>query len=643
MEERILMVLPNNMAYEQCKSIQDKLQIYFPTFQASMQQALKIVSEHVKRGAKFVISRGATAQFLRQNVNITVFDIPYSFFDFAYAIQHALKYASNIAVIGMISEYKMVTRVFDFVVKKNEMAYLNIISGPDEVEGTLRKFAALGVNAFVGGSLVVATAIRLGFHGVLVTADEDEIQNVILKALYNLKVGDEAQKQAEMVQGVFDCMTDGVFAVDQNGAITMANTPAQIYLSKNGAEVIGTNMLDIITDQEAAQMLKDADASAGRLVRCNGYYLSLTLTPIKAGNAIHGSVGVLQDVNRILHLDKEVRNKLLAKGHVAKSTFKNIIGESRNISGCKERARQYAAVDSPVLITGETGVGKELFAQGIHNESRRRENPFIAVNCAAIPSALLESELFGYVRGAFTGAKSEGKIGLFELAHRGTIFLDEIGDVSLELQARLLRVLQEREIVRIGDDKVIHIDVRIIAATNKNLSEEIGKGSFRADLYYRLNVLNLYIPPLRHRKEDIVPMVDNMLGAISQRLNLPAVAIEPQAYILLEQFQYPGNVRQLSNIVERAIVMSAGRVVKYRIIEQIVRESDQDAAVLIPDCCGPKSDESDADINTLKCIERQTIERVLLLCGGNKREAAQKLGISPSTLWRKLNEFKIEY
>jgi transcriptional regulator with PAS, ATPase and Fis domain len=294
------------------------------------------------------------------------------------------------------------------------------------------------------------------------------------------------------------------------------------------------------------------------------------------------------------------------------------------------RARKYAELDSTtVLILGETGTGKELFAHSIHNESPRAKGPFVAINCAALPENLLESELFGYAEGAFTGARRGGKIGLFEMAHMGTIFLDEIGDMPLNLQSRLLRVIQEKEVMRIGDDRVIPVDVRIIASTNRNLEEDIEKGAFRRDLFYRLNVLKLIIPPLRERKEDIPLLVDLFVEKYSARLGKKVRGITQKARDLLMNLDYPGNVRELKGIIERAVAFAESEYI-------------EEADLGISNQAAKQSDAISRDIFkvnfTLKEIEIMAIKEALAKTQNNISGAARLLGVDRTTIWRKIKE-----
>ncbi|MEG1311629.1 MAG: sigma 54-interacting transcriptional regulator [Romboutsia sp.] len=316
-------------------------------------------------------------------------------------------------------------------------------------------------------------------------------------------------------------------------------------------------------------------------------------------------------------------------------TLDNIIGESNAINNTKKEAFIASKSTSTVLITGESGTGKELFARAIHNHSDRSENPFIALNCAAIPDNLLESELFGYEEGAFTGAKKGGKLGKFELAHKGTMFLDEIGDMSLHLQAKLLRVLQEKELNKIGSKSNILIDVRIIAATNKNLEKMVTNGTFREDLYYRLNVIPIKLPSLRERKEDIPLLAKFMMKEYSRKLNKDVVDIDRSVINLMVDYKWPGNIRELQNIIEYSVNMSSLSVITLDIIPNKIKNIEYNIEYNIED---------KENIQTLDELEKREIIKALYKYKEYKKDkdlVAKALGISRATLYRKLEKYNI--
>jgi transcriptional regulator with PAS, ATPase and Fis domain len=321
-------------------------------------------------------------------------------------------------------------------------------------------------------------------------------------------------------------------------------------------------------------------------------------------------------------MEARVRRRIYATGHVANYTFQDILGNSPQIKNVIYAAKEFAVTQSAILILGETGSGKEVFAQSIHNYSNRRQGPFVAINCAALPAQILESELFGYVAGAFTGASQKGKPGLFEIAHEGTIFLDEIGEMDFLTQGKLLRVLQEKKVMRLGSDKVLPIDVRVIAATNKNLKSLVNQNKFRADLYYRLNVLQLKIPPLRERRADLENLVNVFLETYLQPSSRHLL-FTPAALNALAQYPWPGNIRELKNIVERIAAVCKSHSIDAPFISQMLKDEE---------------DQEQSLSTFISNNELDEIKKALAEARGNRTQAAKILGISRSTLWRKLGQ-----
>ncbi len=327
-------------------------------------------------------------------------------------------------------------------------------------------------------------------------------------------------------------------------------------------------------------------------------------------------------------------NKQLKQAIREQSTFEKIIGRAASMQAMFRTVEKIAEFKSTVLITGESGTGKELLARAIHMRSPRRNEAFVAINCGAIPENLLESELFGHVRGAFTDAV-RNKEGLFAEADGGTLFLDEIGELPLSLQVKLLRVLQEEEIRRVGDNKSISVDVRILAATLKDLPEEVKRGTFREDLFYRLNVLLVKIPPLRDRPEDIPLLVEHFLGHCNAKLDTRVSAIEPAAMKMLVEYAWPGNVRELENLVERAVILCDGDRITPELLTDRVRQAPPPSLAQIP--VGQLSIKK-----TVRALEEELIRRALGETGGNRTRAAKLLEISHRTLLYKLKDYSID-
>ncbi|MCC8195079.1 MAG: sigma 54-interacting transcriptional regulator, partial [Deltaproteobacteria bacterium] len=348
--------------------------------------------------------------------------------------------------------------------------------------------------------------------------------------------------------------------------------------------------------------------------------------PIQLNGKNFGAVFRLRNTSSIQEMEAMIRQELYARGHVARFRFSDIIGESAEIRESIAMAEDYAGTNSSVLILGETGTGKEVFAQSIHNASSRSKGPFVAINCAAIPTQLLESELFGYVGGAFTGASKEGKPGLLEVAHGGTIFLDEMAEMDYANQGRLLRFHQERSVVRLGSHKVIPVDVRVIVATNKNLEDLVENHVFRDDLYYRLNVLRLELPPLRCRKGDVPLFAGHFLRQFAEESGKD-LRMAPDAEKLLAQYDWPGNVRECRNIMERVVARLKSGTVTGAILHPILFPSRRFAK----------------PVPTRVNRQKEEIARALEKASGNYGEAAELLGVNRSTLYRRMKKYGITY
>lgn len=350
------------------------------------------------------------------------------------------------------------------------------------------------------------------------------------------------ESQIDILRQVAD---DGIIAVDSNGEIYSYNYNAQSITGYKRESIIGRHISEILSTIPFENDIKKLKSIKEKLVKINGYDVVVSVHPILHSNKQYGAIAILKKFSDTEIKQHKLRAQLIGKGHKAKYRFDDIIGDSDIITKTKDIAIRMSKSDSSILISGESGTGKELFAQAIHNNSSKKNYQFVAINCGAFPESLLESELFGYEEGAFTGARKGGKPGLFELAHNGTLFLDEIGEMPINLQKRLLRVLQEREVMRIGGDRLIKVNIRIIAATNRNLKEMVKKGDFREDLYYRLNVLPLKIPALRTRKEDILIIMNEMKRKSGYSFNLTGRAKEH-----LIDHTWRGNIRELKNYIE---------------------------------------------------------------------------------------------
>lgn len=421
---------------------------------------------------------------------------------------------------------------------------------------------------------------------------------------------------------VLNLLHDGILLVNNEKKVTHYNTLAGKMLDiEEGQEQVLAQLLD---EKRFWKAVVQGESFSGQIKgKRVATQLYCNVVPINKFGTIEGAVITLKDLQQIKKIVKE------ATVNDIETNFSEIIGNSGKMSELKKIALQVAPTNATLLIQGESGTGKELLARAIHQSSKRKDHAFIALNCGAIPENLLESELFGYEEGSFTGARRGGKLGKFELAHQGTIFLDEIGDMSLHLQVKLLRVLQERRIERIGSTSSIPVDVRVLSATHQDLEKMVLAGEFREDLYYRLNVIPLTIPPLRDRMKDIPLLIQFYLEHYSELTGKEVKGISKEAEEVFRRYSWPGNVRELGNVIEYCVTMATGEFITPDILPKR----------LLTEC---KPDPQDLALN-LRVLERQAIMKALsvAIADGHKEDAARLLGISRATLYRKIKEYNI--
>lgn len=438
---------------------------------------------------------------------------------------------------------------------------------------------------------------------------------------------------------------DAVVVVDKEGTILFVNQGYTRVLNVPAHVAIGRKMQDISPSAHTLRVLR-----TGEPIVCDSYYsddhgvgLVMSATPLFRGGALVGVVTVFRSSKETLDLYAAYRRanglvdyyqQLLSSEKARTDCFKAVIGHDRTLAKIVGMSAKVAETDTTVLITGENGVGKDILAQAIHQASPRCRQPFIVVNCAAIPDTLLESELFGFESGTFTGAARGGRPGKFELAEGGTIFLDEIGDMSSSMQAKVLRVLQQKEIQKIGSNRIIHVNVRVIAATNRDLARMVREGQFREDLLYRLNVFPLAIPPLRERKSDIPQLAQLFLDQCSEGGG-KRFMIAPESFEALERHDWPGNIRQLRNAVERAVILCDGDLLLPEHFGLSDAAESQPKTALSQGAVSVQEGLKDK----IRDLERKAYEDALSSCAGNKSKAMQKLGVSRRTFYKRLHEF----
>ena len=450
-----------------------------------------------------------------------------------------------------------------------------------------------------------------------------------------------------MLAAIFNATQDAISVVDSNGLGVMVNPAYTRITGLTDKDIVGKPATADISEGESIHMkvINSGKLVKGALMRVGPMHKEVLVNaaPIIVDGQLKGSVGVLHDITEISRLSAELRQvKEIVRKLEAKYTFEDIVGHDVQLLLAIEKAKRAAETPVTVLLRGESGTGKEIFAHAIHNSSERKYRQFIRVNCSALNENLLESELFGYDEGAFTGAKKGGKKGIFEEANGGTIFLDEIGELAASTQAKLLRVLQEKEFVRVGGTKSITVDVRVITATNADLEGAIKTGHFRGDLYYRLNAYPIKIPPLRSRKNDIYELSQFFIKKLNQQYGRNIQGISPEAVSKMKKFNWPGNVRELENVIGRAIINMKNNEVTIleKYLPKFEKNNDYiDGNEICEESLGFKLDMKLGDITAIS--EKGFIQDVLSDCGGNKTETAKRLGISIRSLYYKMEKYEI--
>ncbi|MDD2352081.1 MAG: sigma 54-interacting transcriptional regulator [Candidatus Caldatribacteriota bacterium] len=465
------------------------------------------------------------------------------------------------------------------------------------------------------------------------------------------------KKQKEILstlKAIINSTDDAISVVNEKGVHTLVNDAYTRLIGLTEQDVLGKSSTIDIAEGESMHMkvLKTKKPVHGVRMKVGPKKkdVLVNVAPVTVDGELRGSVAVIHDLSEIRNLTDELNQVKKRMRHLeAKYTFEDIVGKSRPMIIAKEQAIKAASTPATVLLHGESGTGKELFAHAIHNHSDRKNRQFIRVNCSALTETLLESELFGYEGGAFTGASKKGRKGLFEEADRGTIFLDEIGMMSMNLQAKLLRVLQEKEIVRVGGNESIDIDVRVISATNINLENAVKDGRFREDLYYRLYVIPIFIPPLRDRKEDIKPLVSNIIRKCNQEFGRNIKGASPEVIEILLNYSWPGNIRELENVIERAVInmkltddfMNASHIPEFvSLTKQKVFKDEKEYQK--ENIINTKEENIKCLKNIKKQTEKDAILNTLKAFNGDCKKSAEQLGISIRTLYYKMQKYEIK-
>ena len=576
-------------------------------------QAKKMIDQ----GAKAIIARGGTYHTLKDKLSVPLIKFSISTEDILSALQEASRLTGDV--------YLIIEEIVTFQYEKWKSILnidLNIIRIQDikDIKNVCRNIYERDRNAVVvGGIVTVETSKKLGMKAIFIDNRETSFLETFLQVDKLLMDAWKDSKRMKMLESILSNIDDVVIAISEEGKVEHYNRKAEELLGISKAKVMDRPVDEILPDLDFRNNPEKLNNS---ILRIKGRTMSLTIAPIIMDGVKVAVICTMQDTTRIQELEKKLRLKLNKKGLTARYTFDDMLTIEKSMKDLVRKSQKAAVTESTILIYGESGTGKELLSQSIHNCSHRKDSPFVAVNCAALSETLLESELFGYEEGAFTGARKGGKPGLFEMAHGGTIFLDEVNSITPNLQTKLLRVLEEKEVMRIGSDYVIPLDVRILAATNENLIDQVVNYKFRKDLFFRLNVIELKIPPLRERKKEIIPMFEVFLqdsGKESEKI----LELNDELKDKLLKYDWWGNVRELRNVAERYTIFQ-----DIDNIEDLFSFDDR-ISNIVDDDFRINLDEMSNTIESL--IIESLVEK-----GKTKVEIAKILGISRQALYKKM-------
>ena len=583
-----------------------------------------------------VVAAGSNGTYLKSRIDVPVVLINPTGFDVMHALARARRDASQVALVTYGETPAEVRR---FVAAYGIDVVFASYQSAQDAEACVLDLRDRGVGTIVGPGLVTDLAAKAGMEAVFLYS------RASVRAAFDtaLEVAQATWGEAvrrHRLDNVLQHLRDGVVALDAQGRVEAINQRLAAVLGIEPVAAVGRLLPDIAPDLSDA--VPDVEGESLETVRGVSYVVHRG--PLVDNGVTTGTVLTFQESRAVERLDRTLRSRQRAQQFVARYRLDDLVGACPAIERVRQLVQRYAKSDATVLIRGESGTGKEMVAQSLHQLSVRRDFPFVALNCGAFPEALLESELFGYEEGAFTGARRGGKAGLIEAAHRGTLFLDEIGEMPLPLQSRLLRVLQEREVVRLGSTEPTRIDVRIVAATHRALTAAVEEGEFRTDLYYRLNILNIALPPLREPLTDILPLAAELLCQAARReprlvtrIRHASDALEVLAPVSesLSRHAWPGNVRELQNVIERITVELADSEAEGARLTDLVLQS------IAPELFEQSETGSAAAALTLRQrsrrVEADEIRAALDACNGDRDQVCEALGISKTTLWRKLN------
>ena len=581
------------------------------------------------QGAECIVAYSGSAQAISHVINHSVAIIERTDMDIIEGLLYAKQFTDRVAFCSCLDEFRDVENMQAILGMDLRLVhYANTKEMFDKIAQAYND----GYKLLLGGGLARSHMVSLGGRGIPLMPSPYNIYKAFQQARAIALQKREAESHKSRLLAILGKLDDGVICVDSECRPVFSNSKAYSLLQLSESAPFDA-LLEHLDSFRVSEILQNGAPSAENIIiRGNAKILVSTLA-LPLGAQQPGALVLLRDISAIQNMDRKIRASLYTRGFVSRYTLKDIEGTSAAVRQLKSTVKSFAAYNASVHIAGETGSGKELVAHALHAESERKNHPFVSVNCSALPETLLESELFGYEEGAFTGAKRGGKLGLFELANKGTLFLDEIGEISPTVQLRLLRVLEAREVMRVGGDRIVPIDVRIISASNVPLQDLVQNGQFRADLYFRLIVLHVQIPPLRKRLQDVPVLLRKLLPAYGK----DAAYLTPDLLKAIGEYAWPGNVRELLSVMESHLILDGNKTANPVLFKELLAKRSLHNSPAYPESgLAPYSGGGRKAGDKWGRAKIPVILEALRENNGNRSAAARQLGISYSTVWRLL-------
>ena len=608
--------------------------IELETYVATSDALLRVAQRKLDSGTEIILCHGGTGSSLVRAFKTTAVPIRRTDMDIIKTLQQAKAFSRYIGITAFPDDNLDIKAMEDLLdIRLHQLNYMSW----DQQVANVDALYAQGGRVVAGGGTSTKRMKELGGIGLLILPSEHSIEQALLQAKRIVQQKRSDDRHLQEIQTLFGHLRDAVVSVDNSCRCLFANSTAKQLLGLNGGQETAW--------EEAAEallfkdVLKDKKARREEIVTFKQHQFVVNVTPLLTESGMSGAVAVFSDALSVQKMNRKITEKRFNQSLVSRYTVNDVRGKSPEMIKLRELIKRFAPTDAAVHINGETGTGKERVAHALHAASRRQTGPFVAVNISALPENLMESELFGYEEGAFTGARRNGKPGLFELGHNGTLFLDEVGDLSLPLQLRLLRVLESKEVMRIGASGFIPVNVRIISATHHNLMDLVRQGRFRMDLYFRLSTLTIDVPPLRERIKDIPLLCKDML----QQHGLPHDYLSKDMLKELSSYHWPGNVRELLALIDRYCILNDFGKADANLMKELVRLQRETMSTEEKSCRAAPDKKMHMEGASLKKelerVRREMISEFISRNGGDRKLAARELGISYTTLWREMREW----